>query len=359
LPELKEYFSEFKGVYAQTLQQVLKRLDRAYQYFFNSLQNGGRQGFPRFKSVERYNSFTLIQHGWKIDHQYLFISRIGQFKMHLSRPIQGIIKTVTIKRTPTNKWYVYFVCDNMPAHKLPKSNQVIGIDVGIKSYLTDSDGNKVENPKFLKNTLKELRIKQRKLSRAKKGSNRRKKVKLQVAKCHEKIANQRDDFLHKLSTDYVKNYDVIKVENLQIQNMVKNDRLSRDINDCAWGKFFELLKYKAEEAGREVIKVKPNNTSKKCSKCGSINHELKLSDRIWICENCGATHDRDENAAINIVNSEVRAEPSVANVSGYTKRRPRIVIYYNCQHCRTCGIDFKPKPEPKDTTNFTNISEKH
>jgi putative transposase len=326
LPCIREYMPEYKNIGAQILQCVLRKLDNAYKGFYKRVKNShDKSGFPRFKGENRFNSFILTQNSWKINGEYLIISKLGMFKMHLSRPIQGKIKGITVKRSTTNKWYACFSCDNVLEKKLPKNNKVIGIDVGIKSYLTDSEGNKEENPKFLKNALRELRIKNRKLSRAKNGSNRRKETKLQVTKCHERITNQRHDFLHKLSNNYVQSYGIIKVENLNIKGMSQNRKLARDINDCSWGTFFELLTYKAEEAGREVIKVKPHNTSKKCNKCGSINHELKLSDRIWICGNCGFTHDRDENAAINIVNSEVRAEPSVANVSGYTKRKPKII----------------------------------
>lgn len=324
LPDIKEYLPEYKDVGAQTLQDVLRKLDKSYKAFFRRVKKGGeRAWFPRFKGRNRFDSFTLTQNNWKLDGKYLSITKLGKFKLKLSRPIQGKIKFITIKRSPTNKWYACFSCDNVPEKKLPKSDKVIGLDVGIKSYLTDSEGNKIENPKFMKYKLRELRVKQRKLSRAKKGSSRRKETKLQVSKLHGKISNQRNDFLHKLANDYIQKYGVIKVENLQIQNMVQNRRLSRDISDCSWSKFFELLSYKAEEAGRELIKVSPRNTSKKCNKCGSINHDLKLSDRVWICENCGFTHDRDENAAINI--SEAWVEPSVANVKQKFERKPRII----------------------------------
>jgi putative transposase len=324
LPLIKEIMPEYKDVGSQTLQDVLRKLDKAYKAFFRRVKKGeGKVGFPRFKGRDRFDSFTLTQANWKLEGKYLYITKLGRFKLKLSRPIQGNIKSITIKRSLTNKWYACFSCDSVPENKLPKLDTKIGIDVGIKSYLTDSEGNKVENPKFLKYKLRELRVKQRKLARAKKGSNRCKGTKLQVAKLHEKIANQRNDFLHKLANNYVSKYGVIKVENLQIKNMTQNHKLARDINDCSWGKFYELLSYKAEEAGRQVIKVKPHNTSRKCNKCGLVNHDLKLSDRVWICENCGTTHDRDENAAINI--SEVRAEPLVANVGQKIKRKPRII----------------------------------
>lgn len=301
LTEIKEAYPEYKLVGSQVLQQCMDRLDKAYKSFFRRrIKHEGKGGFPRFKGKDRYDSFTLKNTGWTLDRRFLLIRNIGRFKMNLSRQIQGNIKTITIRKSKTNHWYVCFSCDNVPERKLEKSDKSIGIDVGIKSFLTDSDGNKVENPKFLKYTLAKLRIKQRKLSKAKKGSTRRKKTKLQVAKVYEKITNQRKDFHHKLANQYVKGYGIIKVENLQIRNMVRNHKLARDINDCAWGQFFELLKYKAEEAGRTLIQVNPRNTSKMCSECGEINTTLKLSDRTWTCLKCGIIHDRDINASINI-----------------------------------------------------------
>jgi putative transposase len=301
LPELKETFPEYRAVGAQVLQDVLDRLDKAYKSFFRRAKNGeGKTGFPRFKGEGRYNSFTLKQTGWELDGRYLTINNIGRFKLRLSRPIEGNIKTVIIRKSPTKQWYVCFSCDNVPEKILPESDKIIGLDVGIKSFLTDSKDNKVENPKFLKHKIKELRVKQRKLSRAKKGLNRRKKAKLRVAKCHEKITNQRRDFHHKLANQYITDYGIIVVEKLEIGNMIKNHKLTRDISDCAWGDFFEILSYKAEEAGREIIQINPKNTSKTCSECGAINQELKLSDRNWLCKSCGTYHDRDFNAAKNI-----------------------------------------------------------
>jgi len=328
LTGIRQEYIEYKDMSVLVERDVLRKLDHAYTSFYQRLKKGQKGGYPRFKSKDRYNSFTLHEQYWKLDGKYLIISKLGKFKLSLSRPILGIIKSITIKHSPTNKWYVCFSCDEVPEKKLPKLIKKIGVDVGVKSYLTDSEGNKVENPKFLKYQLRVLRVKQRKLSRAQRCSNNRKEDRLQVAKCHDHVANQRDDFLHKLSNQYVSAYGIIKVENLQIKNMSQNHKLARDINDCAWGKFFELLSYKAEEAGRKVIKVPAKNTSKRCNVCGAINHDLKLSDRIWICENCGTTHDRDENASINIRDSEVRAEPSGVNVKQKFVRSPKIIETY-------------------------------
>jgi putative transposase len=308
LPELKAEFPEYQEVGSQVLQEVLERLDKAYRAFFRRVKKGGEKaGFPRFRGKSRYDSFILKQTGWKLDGKYLLIRNVGRFKLRLSRPIQGDIKTVAIRRTPTNKWYVCFSCDELPRMLLPESDQVVGLDVGIKSFLVDSEGNPpIENPKWLKHVLKELRVRQRKLARAKRGSNRRKETRFQVSKLHEKVANQRSDFHHKLANEYIKNYGVIVFEKLQIRNMVQNHNLARDISDCAWGQFFEFLDYKAEYAGRIVFKDNPRNTSRKCHVCGAINKELKLSDREWICQSCGTLHDRDFNAAVNHKNEGIK-----------------------------------------------------
>ncbi len=307
LPNIKQENPEYQMVSAQVLQEVLERLDKAYKAFFRRIKQGEEPGFPRFRGKNRYNSFTLKKTGWSLNGRFLSIRNIGRFKMRLSRPIGGEIKTIAIHRTPTNKWYACFSCDGLCKKLLPQSDKVVGLDVGIKSFLVDSEGNPpIGNPKFLKHSLKELKIKQRKLAKAQKGSNRRVETKLRVAKVHEKIANQRSDFHHKLANEYIKNYGLIVFEKLQIKNMVRNHRLARDISDCAWGQFFEYLDYKAEYAGRLIIKDNPRNTSRKCHVCGAINKDLKLSDREWVCQACGTIHDRDFNAAVNHKNEGIK-----------------------------------------------------
>lgn len=307
LPSIKDEFPEYKLVNAQVLQECLDRLDKAYKAFFRRIKQGEKAGFPRFRGRNYYDSFTLKNTGWTLDGRFLSIRNVGRFKLHLSRPVDGEIKTVTIRRSPTDHWYACFSCDELAKKLLPQSDKVVGLDVGIKSFLVDSEGNPpIGNPKFLKHSLKELRVKQRKLARAKRGSNRRKDAKLRVAKVYEKITNQRSDFQHKLANEYIKNYGVIVFEKLMIRNMVKNHCLARDINDCAWGQFFGYLDYKAEYAGRIIIKDNPRNTSKMCHVCGAINKDLKLSDREWVCQNCGTIHDRDFNAAINHKNEGIK-----------------------------------------------------
>jgi len=316
LPELKKTFHEFKIVGSQCLQDVLQRLDKAYKSFFQRVKQGnGKAGFPRFKSQNRYDSFTLKQAGWKLEGRYLYIRNVGKFKLFLSRPIEGKIKTVTIRRSSTDKWFVAFSCDNVPVKEVQASNQEIGIDVGIKHFLVDSQGNSVENPKYFRQSEKLLRRRQRSLCRKKKGSNRRSKARLLVAKAHEKVSNQRKDFLHKVANAYIKGFQTIYIEDLNIKEMVKNRHLSKSISDSSWGMFFNLLSYKAEGAGRIVIKVPPHSTSQICSGCGE-KVPKSLSVRIHHCPFCNLVLDRDLNASLNIFRVGQALQASTSAIVG-------------------------------------------
>jgi len=302
LPELRAEFPEYQDVGSQVLQDVIERLDRAYKAFFRRVKNGnGKAGFPRFRGRDRYDSFTLKQAGWKLEGRYLYIRNIGRFKLRLSRPIEGTIKMVIIRREATGKWYVCFSCDKVTERILPESDKAVGIDVGIKSFLVDSEGNGVDSPAYFRQSESLLRVRQRSLFRRVKGSNGRKQARVLVAKAHEKVKNQRKDFLHKVANEYIKNYGTICVEDLNIKGMVKNHHLAKSISDAGWGMFIGLMEYKAAEAGRKLIQIpRFQPSSKTCSECGAINQELKLSDRQWVCQACGVLHDRDYNAAKNI-----------------------------------------------------------
>jgi putative transposase len=300
LPELRKSSVEFKAVGSQVLQDVIQRLDKAYKAFFQRVKKGnGKVGFPRFKSKNRYNSFTLKQSGWKLEGRYLYIKNVGRFKLFLSRPIEGKIKTITIRRSSTNKWFVSFSCDDVPVRKLPETTAEIGIDVGIKHFLVDSQGNSVKNPKYFRQSEKLLKRRQRSLCRKKKGSNRRNKARLLVAKTHEKVANQRKDFLHKVANAYINRFQTIYIEDLNIKGMVKNRYLSKSIYDSSWGMFFRFLTEKAEGATRQIVKVPPHNTSQVCSGCGE-RVPKSLSVRIHKCPFCNTILDRDHNASLNI-----------------------------------------------------------
>lgn len=313
LTSIKKDYPYIKEVGSQVLQDVLERLDKAYKAFFRRVKTGENPGFPRFKNRQSYNSFTLKQAGYTLKGRYLYVKNVGRFKLFLSRPIEGDIKTVTIRRMPTGKWFVAFSCDNVSAKQIPPSNREVGIDVGIKSLCVDSEGGVVENPKFLRDSEKLLRRRYRKLSRRRKGSNRRNKARILIAVAHEKIVNQRKDFLHKVANKYIENFQTIYIEDLKIQNMVKNRHLSKSISDSSWGTFFEFLSYKAGNAGRNVIKVRPSGTSQRCSACGE-KVPKSLAIRVHCCPSCGLKIDRDLNAAINIHQDGQSCQASTSNM---------------------------------------------
>lgn len=299
LPQLKKICPEFKQVNSQTLQNVIQRLDKAFQGFFRRVkEKNGKVGPPRFKGKNRYDSFTLKQTGWKLDRKYLTIKNIGRFRIFLSRPIEGDIKTVTIKRTSTSKWFVYFNCDNVLEKWFPKTNREIAIDVGCKTFLTDSSGNKIDNPRFFKKSCVIAKKKQQELSRKVKGSTRWKQTRILVAKIHEKIANQRKDFHFKTANKLIKENDVIYVEKIKSWNSFRV--FNRSMRDVAWFQFFNILRFKAAEAGREVIEVYTKNTSQMCSRCRKIVPK-DLSTRVHKCPFCGLEINRDWNAALNIL----------------------------------------------------------
>lgn len=317
LAEAKKEIPELKAVNAQTIREPINRLDLAFKAFFRRVNEcNGKAGFPRFKGKDRYDSFTFpeYQNGYKVEGNNLIISKLGTFKLKLHRPIEGDIKTVTIHKSFTGKWYACFSCDNVPAKPLPANDKAIGLDMGIKSFLANSEGNLVNSPKYLRRSERQLKRRQRRIKLARKqgtsqrckvlGSKRYVKAKLQVAKLHEKVANQRSDFLHKLSKEYIKDYGIICVEDLKIKNMVKNEHLSKSISDSGWGMFFNFLNYKAEGADRIVVKVNPRGTSQYCSNCG-FKVDKTLAVRIHTCPLCGLKVDRDINAARNILKTGI------------------------------------------------------
>lgn len=298
LPSLKKFFPQFREVPSQTLQEVAERVNKGFQNFFRRARNGEKPGYPRFKSFGRYDSFTLKQAGWKLTDKELQVSKIGSFKLFFSRPIKGDIKTVTIRKASSDRWYVTFSCDNVPCKPLPKTGKSIGIDVGCESFLTTSKGEKVDNPRFFQRARKLLIKRQRSLSRKKRGSKHRNKARILIAKAYEKVYNQRRDFHFKIARKLLQAYDIVCIENM---NHFKSYRgLNRSMRDVAWFGFFEILLFKAEEAGKEVIKVPAKNTSQVCSECGEIVPK-DLSIRVHECPHCGLSIDRDINAARNIL----------------------------------------------------------
>jgi len=296
MPGFVKAYPEYKKVLTPVLLNVLRRLDHSFHDFFRRVKNHETPGFPRFKSKDGYTTLVYRYDGWKLKGKYITFSKLGTFKMKLSRSIEGTIKQVLITKKSKGKYQICFVCDNVPLKILPKTNKSIGIDLGCKDIITTSDGIKVENPKFLKHSEEKLKNIQSQYSK-----HKNKKTKLKLIKLHEKVKNQRLDFNHKLSRDLINNYDLISVENIDI-NQLKNKTykgIRKSITDASWGQLLNQLIYKAEYADRKIIKVNPRNTSKMCSNCGLLVPK-KLSDRIHICK-CGLVMDRDINASKNIL----------------------------------------------------------
>lgn len=289
-----------KDIHSQVLQDVLFRVDRAYQGFFRRLaEKQGKAGYPRFKPEGRYDSITYPQEpGFKIEDRKLKLSKIGHLKIKMHRAIAGQVKTCIVRRDGTH-WYACFSVEHEPEKRLVSAKS-IGIDVGLKSFATLSDGTEISNPKHLRKAEKKLQRVQRSLSRKKKGGTNRQKAKLIVAGLHRKVRNQRSDFHHKESRKIVNNFGLIVAEDLKIRNMVRNRHLSKSISDAGWGSFLNILAYKAEEAGCRFEKVDPRHTSVNCSCCGEKVPKT-LVVRTHRCPFCGLVLDRDHNAAINIL----------------------------------------------------------
>ena len=292
ITEWKKDDDRLEGVHSQVFQNVSNRVDLAFKGFFRRVKKGETPGFPRFKSWKRYDSFTFSQVGYKFndDRSRLRLSKTGSVKINLHRPIRGEIKTLTIRKDACGDWWACFSVE-LGDPKLPKPKKImkaVGIDMGSKTWATFSDGGTVEKPYHLKPELKDL-------ARAQRGK------KAYTPKVYRRVNNKRSDFLHKAANKIVREHDIICVENLDIRSILKKNYSSanRKFMDCSWATFVGLLSYKAEEAGKIVVKVNPKNTSKTCSKCGEI-HEMDVSVRRMVCS-CGNDEDRDVNAAKNIL----------------------------------------------------------
>lgn len=292
LPEIKLIRDDVDAIYSQILQDVLRRVSRTFDAFFARVKRGDKAGFPRFKSAKRFDSFCFPQSGFKFIGDKLTLSKIGTVKLRLSRNIEGRIKTCTIKREVSG-WFVIFTVEDAPK-PLPKTGKQVGLDVGIESFVTLSDGTQIDNFKYYESSQKALRKAQRKVSRRKKGSAGRRKAVFALRKIHQKIQNQRNDFQHQVSTALIKEYDFIALEALNILGMSKGI-LSKQIHDVAWRSFFDKLEYKAENAGHQLVKVNPNGTSQTCT-CGETVKK-DLSVRWHHCKVCGLSEHRDSVSA--------------------------------------------------------------
>jgi putative transposase len=321
LPEIKKDRPEFARIHSQVIQNVLKRVEFAFDNFFRRVKEGQRAGFPRFRSRSRYNSFTYPQSGFSLKGRKLQLSKIGKVGLHLSRPIEGEIKTCTIKRE-ADGWYVILAVEEPKKEVALAPKESVGVDVGIESFatLSDDEAAPIENPQYFRQAERDLKKAQRRISRRVKGSKGRKKAVRLLQKKHLKVKRQRRDFHFKEARKLVSQYQSIKVEDLNIRGMVKNHHLAKSISDAGWGQFIMIVIFKAEEAGRTVIKVNPSYTSQDCSRCGHRNR-ITLATRIYRCSRCGLVIHRDRNGAKRI-EQKGRAVPSGSG-RGVVREEPR------------------------------------
>ena len=288
----------FKDVFSQVLQDVLRRLDKAFKAFFRRVKAGEKPGYPRFKGIGWYKSFTYPQVGFKLEGSKLTLSKIGSIRIFKHREVEGKIKTCTIKKDLLGHWYAILVAEieDVPA---VDPTTAIGVDVGLKSLITTSAGESIQYPRYYIQLEEKLAAAQRSLSRKRKGSANRLKAKAKVAKISKRIQNLRDEFLNQVSRKLVDSAEIIVFENLNINGMLKNHHLAKHIQDHAWGKLIQFTKSKAAKAGKMVELVDARYTSQKCSQCG-IMVPKTLAERTHACPNCGLEIDRDLNASLNI-----------------------------------------------------------
>ena len=301
LGEVKAVRPEYQGVYAQVLQETLKRLDRAFQGFFSRVKRGEKAGYPRFRGRGWWDSFTFPQvwregnwvgPGKPLGNGKVKIPGVGHVRMKQHRPLEGVPKTFTVKRS-AGCWYAVYACDVLP-QPLPPSERAVGIDLGLSHFVATSEGETFAPPKAYRQAEARLKRTQRALSRKRKGSHRRRKLKMRLARQHRKVAHQRKDFHHKLARHLVNRYGTIVHEDLNTSGLARS-RLSKSVLDAGWSSFISILSAKAASAGRRVVAVKPHYTSQICPQCGSIQKK-ELSERVHACE-CGCVLDRDVAAA--------------------------------------------------------------
>ena len=311
LTMLKQEFPWLREVDATALQAALKDLDNAYKGFFRRVKNSGKPGFPRFKSKKlsrRSYKSKRVGNNIAVADGYIKLPKLGFVRYAMSRPVEGRILSATVSQTSSGKYFVSLCCTDVAIASLPATGESVGIDMGIHDLAVTSDGEYISNPNHLRRLEKKLARLQRSLSRKTIGSKNREMARIEVARVHEQIANRRNDTLHKLSTRLVRGHDVICVEDLAPANMVRNRRLAKYITDAAWGELTRQLRYKCEWYGKAFVTVNRfYPSSQLCSECGHRYPGVKdLAVRHWVCPNCGAVHDRDHNAAVNIKNEGLR-----------------------------------------------------
>jgi putative transposase len=313
LPKLKEKYPELKEVYSKVLQHEVYRLFSNLKALAKLKENGKKVGRLRFKGNGWFKTFTYNQSGFELRKtgkrlDRLHLSKIGDIPIRIHRELEGNIKQITVKRHQSGKWYACISVEENKEIEPQPIQEAVGLDVGVEHFTTDSDGKQIENPHHLKKTLKRLKRRQKKLSRKEKDSENRNKQRIRVASLHERVTNQRDDFLHKLSSYYVESYELIALEDLNIRGMLRNPHLSSSISEVAWNKFTEMLAYKAGNAGKLVVRVSPRNTTQRCSRCGGIVKK-GLAVRTHKCPSCGLELDRDYNSALDILKSGLEKLP--------------------------------------------------
>lgn len=311
LTALKKSLIWLKEVDSTALKSAVQTLDIAYQNFFRRVKLGQKPGYPRFKSKHDHRqSYKSKRVGTNIRilDKAVQLPKLGKVKCRISKEVRGRILSATVSRNPSGKYFVSLCCTDVEFDHLPSAGMAVGLDMGIKSFAVSSDGIEYPNHKYLAKSEKKLARLQRQLSRKSKGSKRREKARVQAAKLHEHIANQRKDTLHKLSTDIIRRNDVICIEDLATKNMVKNHRLAKSVSDAGWGEFRRQLAYKAEWHGKQLVVIdRFYPSSQLCSYCGTQWSGTKdLSVRKWYCPHCGTEHDRDVNAARNILSEGLR-----------------------------------------------------
>jgi putative transposase len=330
LPEIKEIRPEYNDIHSQALQDVLLRLKRAFDQFFERVKSGEKPGYPRFQGRNRYDSFTYPQSGFSLEEKHITLSKIGWLRVKVHRKVEGTIKTCTIKHE-AGQWYVILSCEVKGSELLPISYEDVGIDLGITHFAALSNGEFIESPRHYRKAEKKLKKLQKALSRKQRGGSRRKRAVRAIAKAHRQVRNQRRDFAHKASRKLVKRYQVLVVENLQTQNLVRRPNpkqdeatgqylpngaaakggLNKSISDAGWGMFTAMLHVKAVWAGRTIICVDPKYTSQICPGCGNVRRKT-LEERWHSCE-CGCELDRD-TASAKVILDEGRKQLGAGSV---------------------------------------------